>query len=90
MPGNPIPDAVSVQQCLVPSTYCVYPVCVDSVLPPISPCYHSECERLATTGAQRRIVFGFCHHYILLEYNYVYNYTYTLQYVLLQYNVFYF
>ena len=55
--------------------------------PPVSTCYHAGCERLATTGAQRGNVFGFCHHYTLLENVYVYN-TYTLQYILLQYNVF--
>ena len=73
----------------MPTAICIFHVSSLCGLsfPPVSPCYHSGCERLATTGAQRGNVCGFCHHYTLLEYVSVYN-TYTPQYVFSQYNVF--
>jgi hypothetical protein len=81
MPGNPIPQSLYSNAYYHPHIACIQSVLTQ--LPPVSACYHAECERLATAGAQRGNVFGFCHHYILLEHVYVYN-TYTLQYVLLQ------
>ena len=87
MPGNPIPQSLYSN-----AYYHLRIACSQSVWPQFSPAQShlvitQDVRELPQQEHKEAMCLAFGHNYILLAYVSIYN-TYTLQYVLLQYNVF--